>query len=348
MYLEHTANQSQIDSVDQYQWRNERLNLYSRIKQFCDSHNFLYVTEISLDVIQSSQQSIIVYMILFDLIPYCEWKTINDHCQQAGKILFVVTDNVIHLDDLSCVTFFSYPKLLGMTASYDNDKVLLKKNIPTRLYNCFIQRVESVRQTWFYLLHQNNLLEQGYVSLLLHQVSSYSPLSGKDLYRYTHHHYQLGALAHFEKSYQETKDQVPFRNFEENYNLPAYILDSKYSLVLETYANYDNRNIWCFTEKSLRAIQFPTIPLLFVQRKGIGILKSLGLEINDSMDKLDNKPWQIRQQQLIKILVEDSVDFDPDVVYNQCLHNRELLRSWKKEYQDPYFFNDLYTKATTL
>ena len=77
-------------------------------------------------------------------------------------------------------------------------------------------------------------------------------------------------------------------------------------------------------------------------------MKSLGLEINDSMDKLDNKPWQIRQQQLIKILVEDSVDFDPDVVYNQCLHNRELLRSWKKEYQDPYFFNDLYTKATTL
>ena len=340
-------NQLEIDSFDQHSWRNERIALYSRVEQFCLANNILFTHRITPDVIQSSQQNIILFMILFDLtLNYDQWKAVNDRCQQQGKIALVVTDNILHFNDLPCVKFFSYPKLLGMTASYDSN--LTHPTTPGKLYNCFIQRVDSVRQTWFYFLHQNNLLDQGYVSLLLKQVASYSALTGKDLYDYIHKQYQLNNLPHFEEAYQKTKDLVPYRNFEENNNLLPYILDSKYSVVLETYATDDDRNQWCFTEKSLRAIQFPTIPLLFVQRGGIGILKSLGFEINHSMDWLDTRPWPERQQQLLKILIEDSVDLDPNTVYNQCLHNQELLASWKKEYQDPNFFNDLYTKATTL
>lgn len=342
-------NQLEIDSFDQHNWRNERIALYSRVKNFSQANNILCLVNNSNDVniIQNSRSSVIIFMMLFDLIfDYNYWKNINNRLQQQGKIVLVVTDNILHFDDLPFVKFFSYPKLLGVTASYSNS--LIQRNTPAKLYNCFIQRVDSVRQTWFYFLHQNNLLDQGYVSFLLKQETIYSSLTGQALFDYIHKEYQLNALPHFEEVYQKMRDQVPYRNFEENNNLLPQILDSKYSVVLETFATDDDRGQWCFTEKSLRALQFPSIPLLFVQRNGISVLKSLGFEINNSMDQLDHLPWQQRQQQLLQILVNNSIDIDANIMYNQCLHNRELLLSWKNEYNDPNFFNDLYVKATTL
>ena len=339
-------NQQEIDSFDQLSWRNERVILQARVQEFCKLNNILFSHKISSNLVKNSNQSIIVFMWLFDLIPdYKQWKDIDQTCQQHGKILLVVTDNILNFDNLSCVKFFSYPKLLGVTASYNNN---LTVAAPTKLYNCFIQRVDSTRQSWFYFLHQNNLLDQGYVSLLMKQLSSYSNLTGVELFDYIHSHYQLDALPHFEQAYWHTRAQIPFQNFKEINNLLPYILDSKYSLVLETYATDDDRNQWCFTEKSLRAIQFPTIPLLFVQRGGINILKSLGLEINNAADQLDQLPWQERQQHLLKILIDDSVDFNANLLYNQSQHNQNLLRSWKTEYNRTDFFDDFFNEAISL
>jgi hypothetical protein len=180
------------------------------------------------------------------------------------------------------------------------------------------------------------------------QLTNYSELTGIELFDYIHFHYQLNELSHFEQAYQNTRAQIPFQNFEEINNLLPYILDSKYSVVLETYAIDDDRDQWCFTEKSLRAIQFPTIPLLFTQRGGIAVLKSLGLEINSVTDQLDHLNWQERQQHLLNILVNDSVDFDAETLYNQSQHNRHLLRAWKTEYSRPDFFDELFNKATSF
>lgn len=340
-------NQPKIDSFDRHHWGDERAILNARVRTFCKSNNILFSHEISLDSIKSVKQSVIVYMCVFDLIPdYNFWKDINRICQQQGKMLMVITDNVLNFDNLLCVKFFSYPKLLGITAAYPDNVTV---NTPTKLFNCFIQRVDSVRQSWFYFLHQNNLLDQGYVSLLMQQTTDYSKnLTGVELFDYIHFHYQLNALPHFEQAYQQTRSQIPFRNFEEKNNLPGYILDSKYSVVLETYAINDDQDQWCFTEKSLRAIQFPAIPLLFVQRGGIGVLKSLGFKINHDMDYLDQSDWQQRQQLLLKILVDDSVDFDIELLYNQSQHNRNLLQSWKTEYRRTDFFDEFFNKAISL
>jgi hypothetical protein len=339
-------NQEEINSSDQFDWRNERHVLHARVQKFCQSNNILFSYQVSPELIQNSKQSVIVFMRLFDLIPnYDFWKTINQTCQQHEKILLVVTDNILNFDNLSCVKFFSYPKLLGVTASYYDNPII---NTPTKLYNCFIQRVDSVRQSWFYFLYHYNLLDQGYVSLLMKQLTDYSKLTGIELFDYTHSHYQLDALPHFEQAYQSTRAQIPFQNFEEKNNLLPYILDSKYSLVLETYAIEDDRNQWCFTEKSLRALQFPSIPLLFVQRGGISILKSLGLEIINDIVQVDQLNWQNRQQQLLKILIDDAVDIDSNMLYNQCQHNRWLLQSWKTDYKNLKFFDNFYNEATAL
>jgi hypothetical protein len=98
----------------------------------------------------------------------------------------------------------------------------------------------------------------------------------------------------------------------------------------------------------LRAIQFPTIPLLFTQRGGIGVLKSLGLQINSDADQFDHLNWQERQQHLLEILVNDSIDFDIELLYNQSQHNRHLLRSWKTEYSRLDFFDGFFNEAISL
>ena len=338
-------NQQEIDSFDQHSWRHERTNLQTRLRTFCKSNDIAFSINVSVELIQRSKNSIIVNMLLFDLIPSYEfWRNINQICQQQGKMVLVVTDNILNFDNLSYVKFFSYTKLLGVTASYDDNLTIAK---PTKLYNCFIQRVDSVRQSWFYFLHQHDLLDRGYVSLLMKQLSDYNDLTGVELFDYIHHQYGLDALPHFEQAYQTVRSQIPFRNFKENNNLLPYILDSKYSVILETYAVDDDRDQWCFTEKSLRAIQFPTIPLLFTQRGGISVLKSLGLEINDATE-LDHLNWQERQQHLLKILVNDPIDFDVELLYNQSQHNRHLLRSWKTEYSRLDFFDVFFNEAISL
>ena len=125
-------------------------------------------------------------------------------------------------------------------------------------------------------------------------------------------------------------------------------MDSKYSLILETYALEDDTNRWCFTEKSLRSIQFPTVSLLFLQKHGISKLREFGFEFDSSIDKIDSLPWQQRQQQLLQILIENCVDFDSKTLYNQSQHNRQLLKSWKNAYSNVNFFDNFFEKATSV
>jgi len=329
-------NQLEINSIDQYQWRNERKIIHSRIQDFCQSNNVGFI---------SNNKEKNIFLQLFDLIPnYAHWQKVNQTCTKSGKTIFVITDNILNFKNLEFVKFFSYPELLGVTASYDTPTY---SPHPSKLYNCFIQRVESVRQSWFYFLHCHDLLNQGYVSLLLYQ-NKYSSLTGKALFDHIHKQYALDQLPHFEQAYQDLKNLVPYRNFPEINNLLPFIQDSKYSLVLETYAVEDDKNQWCFTEKLLRALQFPNLVLPFCQKGSIAILKSLGFEFNLNLEQLDQLSWQERQQHLLKFLIDDSVELSPEVVYNTSLHNQQLLKSWKIKYQKPDFFDNLFNEIIEL
>ena len=343
---EELYNQPSIDSIDQYQWRNEQSIIYTRIENFCQTNKIKFSINPSDNLIENIVEEKIIFVGLFDLIPdYSHWEKVNLTCAKSGKMVFVITDNILNFDNLEFVNFFSYPELLGVTASYDTIATITP---PKKLYNCFIHRVDSVRQSWFYFLHYHNLLDKGYVSFLLKQLNSYSVLTGKDLFDYIHQHYKLNQLPHFEQAYQSLKNQVPYRNFFENYNLLPLIQDSKYSLVLETYANNDDKNQWCFTEKILRALQFPPFVLPFCQKGSITILKSLGLEFNLDLIQLDHLNWIDRQQRLLNFLIDDPVEFNADMLYNISLHNQQLLKSWKSKYQKPDFFDNVFNEVTEL
>ena len=341
-------NQVEIDSVDQYDCRNQRQILLTQIKNFCVINDIEFTSKLTPGLIANSTKEKIVFMWMFDLVgDYYHWQKLNDVCRQCGKVLLVITDNIINFNDLEFVKIFSYPELLGVHA---NPVYSAQVNdfTPKKLYNCFIQRVDSTRQSWFYFLYHHDLLNKGHVSFLLKQLESYSTLTGKDLFDFIHDKYSLHQLPHFELAYQKLKNQVPYRNFNEDHNLLPLILDSKYSLILETYATDDNRNQWCLNEKLLRSLQFPTFNLPFIQKGGIRVLQSLGFKFNLNLDHIDMLTWQERQQKLLQILIDDTIDYDKNMLYNISKHNQELLQSWKTQYQKSDFFDNFYNKAIQI
>ena len=323
-------------------WRNERRDLMHRVSHWCRKNNICFITDPD-QVELCNGENKIVQMWLVDLLPPMEyWRLKNKQLQQLGVTMFVFTDNFIKLEDFEFVKFHSDPTLHAIGGSYQ-DTLTVNHN-PTKLYNCFIQRVESIRQSWFYFLHLKGLLEKGYVSFLLYQLTEYSVLTGVELFDYIHRNHHLEQLPHFHKAYMELRSQVPYKNFPEIMDLTAYIQDSKYSLVLETYATNPATDRWLITEKAIRAICFPSIPLLFMQTQAIEKLQSIGFQI-DHHDSIDIAPWQQRQQQLLEILEQDSIDFDASASYNRSMHNRDVCAKLQQRYHHATYFDEFFTQV---
>jgi hypothetical protein len=332
-------NQREIDDNDHRVWLNEQDTLVNRLRNLCTKNAIKFDTR-PTQIVPNKKT---VEFWPGDLIQPLEyWQKRNGLYQQMGSVLFVFTDNFIEFKDLDFVKFYSDPTLHFLYCSFDND---CKINFnPSKLYNCFIQRVDSIRQSWFYFLHLRDLLDKGYVSFLLKQLASYSTLTGVDLFDYIHTNYELGSVAEFNKAYTELRPLVPYRNFVENASLPLYIEDSKYSLVLETYANNHATDRWLITEKAIRALCFSAIPLLFMQTRAVEKLKSIGFEIDYHYD-LDAVSWIERQQMLLNILENDSIDFDHKHNYNRAMHNRCIGLAEKQRFQNPNYFDEFITKV---
>jgi hypothetical protein len=346
-------NQPTILNRGDAEWTQTRHQLHKKLSNFCQLNNLNCTFILSEDLIQTSPNQKIVFIQITDLIPSLDvWQTYNQQCQQSGKQISVITDNIVPWQDLTCIKFFSYPQLMALTFVFDD--VLPDHNTPVKLYNCLVQRTESVRLSWFYFLHHLNLLDQGLVSYQFKSQTNYSDtLIGKDLLDFIHNKYELYNLPHFHDAYLNLRDQIPYKNFEEppdQWDESLLLLQSKYSIVLESYAADDVTDdyAWCFTEKTLRKIQFPNIPLLFVQKNGIHQLQQLGLEFGDHLNLLDRLDWQQRQQEILKIVVNNSIDYNYKDLYNQSLHNRDVLLQWKKQYQKENFFDNFYDWTRTF
>lgn len=335
-------NQKEVDSYDQHLWRNERQRLHASMATLCRKNNIDFTT--NLGAVKTSKGCTkIVQMWLGDLLPPIEfWIEKNKECQRLGITIFVFTDNFIEFLDLEYVKFYSDPTLHAVFGVHQGP--IEFNHTPSKLYNCFIQRVDSVRQSWLYFLHLKGLLDQGYVSFLLKQLADYSSATGIELFDYIHTKYQLNQLPHFDKAYQELRNQVPYKNFPEIFDLTPYIHDSKYSLVLETYATNLSNNSWLIGEKAIRAICFPTIPVLFMQRRAVEKLKSIGFQI-DNHDNVDTMPWIDRQMLLLNIIEHDTIDFNASLLYNRSMHNRDICLKLQQQYQDNTYFDKFLTQV---
>ena len=334
------TNQPEIDSVDQHSWRLQRQQIVKKLKKLCQQHDFeFFYARVNCQDLERIGAETAIFVQIFDLVQDYEfWKTIDNQCRISGKRVFVITDNILRWEDLDWVKFVSDPQLLGITANYQQRPV--GPIVPDKLFNCFIQRADSVRQSWFYFLYHYQLLNQGYVSYLLKQLTEYSTKTDVELYDFIHTKFELHQLENFELAYQQLRNQVPYRNFDEQHDLVPLIESVKYNLVLETYAIEDDLDCWCVTEKTLRPLQFATIPLIFGQKHLLQQLVDLGFAIiyNDH----DALPWTQRQKNLLEILTNDTMAPEQQELCDIARHNRTLLGNWQAKIHGANYFEEMF------
>jgi len=346
------GNQRHINTAD-FGWQELRKQFENKVKQWCNKNNigFFGTYKPSDENLLSNMQPLLeskhtklVKLRIFELIreSSLDLMQIDVKLGNSGKHLYYLTDNIVDTTQtvkLENITVISSPELFGIIDCPE----IKKPTKPSKLFNCFVQRTESVRQSWFYFLKHHDLLDKGFVSFLLYQYKSYSDKTGLELFDWIHTHYELNNVPHFEQAYQDLRSQVPYQNFDEKGNLYEYVNDSKYSLVLETYAINDGHIGYCYTEKIHRALQTPTVNLLFSQQHSLSALAQLGFKIDNFMLQIDKLPWIERQQKLLDVLVKDLVAFDPDLLYNNALHNQDLIQNYKQEFLKGQFLDKIFT-----
>lgn len=304
--------------------------VHDQIQFYLKNHsNIVNVEQINNidNVVQKSNKEKIVHFQFIDCIPgdLAYWQHINELCVQYGKKLYLISNSFVSDFDFPNITHYTAPVWHGVFLVNDHRPLLV--NQQTKLFSCFIQRVESIRQSWLYFLHHYNLLDRGYVSFLFKQLPDYSNLSGVELYHWIHQNFNLGELTHFEQAYQQLKNTIPYVNVDDVKDIQIYLENSKYGLCLDTYATCDH---WIFkhaTTQAMRILQFSCEPLLFLQQGTVKYIKNLGLIVPDYHDDIDNlTSWQQRQQAILSKLIADPiVKSDLDRVQ----HNRNLFRHWQ-------------------
>jgi hypothetical protein len=302
---------------------------------FCNlPNNFNFLYKINSDKV--------VVFCFIDVIPVLEyWQTASQMAQQTNKNIFVITDSLIEFPSINNIKFINKKEFFGLAPLLTDEQYPLTIFQPKKLFECTISRVESVRCSWFYFLHLYNLIDQGYVCFLFNQLNTYSSLQGQQLLDYIHKKHGLDQLPHFDQAYQELRDCVPYCNFVNGTDINKLVMHSKYSLCLETYATEDNSQRWIVYEKTFRALQTPTYPLIFAQQGAIAKFKNLGFIIPEGLDNIDNLNWVARQQSLLEILKNDSESEPWAVSQDRARHNRQLLYSWNQQIQQTNFFDNI-------
>lgn len=206
-------------------------------------------------------------------------------------------------------------------------------------FNCFINRLDPIRQSWFYLLWKRKMIDRGFVSFNMHQRQGlwYPSESPKK----TFEHFHKTTLSSFDQIYDEIKHQVPFKNFTETDNLCDVILATKFSIVIETY--FERTDCKVFSEKTWRAIQMPRPFLLFAATGCLQKLRDMGFDVFDDYvdhgyDSHDTTYNCIDRQEGILSQAQRLMDMEITLEIledwgEKSRYNRNILEKWSQNYQ---------------
>jgi hypothetical protein len=192
----------------------------------------------------------------------------------------------------------------------------------TKNFNCFINRNDPIRQSWFYLLYHRDLLNHGYVSF-----------SGRSRMHSSLDHYELFDQIHnetlnsFDSIYHDIRKLIPYKNFHETGDLCDTILSTKFSIILETY--FERTDALTFSEKIFRALQVPRPWLLFHATNSVSILRELGFYVYDdiidhSYDKFDTTHYSIERQESILEQAQELLNLE--VTDSMLAHWEEMTK----------------------
>ena len=247
-----------------------------------------------------------------------------DACPNVSDT-FYITDNILSTPHIGL-----YPEFWG-SFSYDPEYI---SRLPTKIFNCFINRVCPNRQSWFYQFIRRGLLDHGNVSYLLDYRKMPSECSTKiELNNWI---YQKNNHV-FEKEHNLFCNQVPYCNF--NGDLDQAIVDTKVGIVIETY--FENTDTIAFSEKIFRSLQLPRPFMLYGCAGSVNVLRHFGFDVWDDIinHSYDHELDPIKRQ----VAILDQLEIFKNVCYSQeqltlfnhrCQKNQQLLRLLKMQWPE--------------
>lgn len=217
-----------------------------------------------------------------------------------------------------------------------------------RDFNCFVNRIDPIRQSWFYFLYKKRWLDKGFVSFNMRSSRALRSLdqpddqeslaAGLEDFENNHKNY----LGSFDEIYDQVKKIVPFKNFIENLDLCDLICRSKFSLVVETY--FDRPDCGIFTEKTWRAVQMPRPWILFAATGCVQKLRDLGFDVFDDFvdhnyDKFDTSQCSVERQEAMLVEMEKLITLQVTEAmiarWQQItVNNQKIMRDWSVRWKN--------------
>ena len=190
--------------------------------------------------------------------------------------------------------------------------------IPVKAFNCFMNRCRGDRSQVFYELCKRNILHEGFVSY------NCSPQALEDQYQ------AAEMQSNYRDQHQRALELIPYNTVESHGTLEQCMIDSRVSLILETYTS-DSHIV--FSEKIFRALQLPRPWLLYCSPGSIALLKHYGFDVLDDYVDIAYDNIIIQGDRLLTILdqLETFIprQFQPSDYQRfkqAALHNQTLLK----------------------
>lgn len=224
---------------------------------------------------------------------------------------------------------------------------------PRWAFNCFMNRISGDRSIVFYELIRRKLLDAGLVSF-----NCFRPGDNRDSWDTTDNteknydwQYESADLSKYSVEHEQGRKLIPYNNFEnQELALEECILDSKISLVLETYISDDHL---VFSEKIFRCMQLPRPWLLYCTPGTISKLREYGFDVLDDYVNhgYDNEPIHFVRLDLIlneleQAIKKEYVDSDYTRFAQAAKHNQNLLLEYRRNW--PIKFNEILDQIKHL
>lgn len=212
-------------------------------------------------------------------------------------------------------------------------------HVVSKEFNCFLNRNDPTRQTWFYLLFDRGFLDRGHVSfnLSLRDNLTYPSTTPLEVFEQYHQMY----LSSFDNIKEQIQSIVPYKSFVDHNDLFSVTLDSKCSIIVETY--YERTDCQVFSEKTFRALQLPRPWLLFAATGSVEKLRRFGFDVYDdivdhSYDIFDTSDNCVeRQEAILEQLKQIEKLVLTESMFNRLTQgaekNREILRNWSSSWE---------------
>jgi hypothetical protein len=270
----------------------------------------------------------------------------NPEIQQWTNDDIIITDNV-PLVPVNCQQISVLPEFWHI---FHNNPDFVDRE-PTSGYNCFMHRISGDRSQIFYELVKRDILTQGLVSF-----NCWRPGDGRHQidHDYTQVNYdwqyEQAEMFDYATEHQQGRQLIPYCSINESQGLVQNIIDSRISLIAETYIS-DSHIV--FSEKLFRALQLPRPWLLYCSPGSIELLQAHGFDVlDDVVDVAYNKITE-HSARLLNILdqLETFINRKYSVTeykrfQQAAAHNQQLLLNFGQQWPDK--FNCILEKIQQL